>query len=329
MLAVPILFCDFEVRRSRSQTFEALAAEKLKIKVASRVEPLTCTPSRQPLTVLPSTAVGFSATSLISSLMAGVINMLSARVQDIEIEDNFNPIAGLDKVPIVSLEEAMKAATADKEFSEHDLSINKNHALKFGRQLKKKSSDAEVLNVEEIAAIQLYTQQTVLFSMLNARLRNRDREFLKPFLLFIKLFLSAIYKLTPISQALFRGVKKNLTNFFAKGDEKTWWGFSSTTRSAEVLTNEEFLGLHGQRTLFHINGLHAYDISKYSAFPNEQELLLPAGSEFVVEGILPLADDLRMIQLRQIPYQFLFPVNVKLLVDATVSNKSPLYIQKI
>ena len=255
--------------------------------------------------------------------MASDRAILSARVQDVEIEINFNPITGLDKVPIVSLDEAMNAAKADKEFSEHDLSINKNYALKFGRHLKKEAGDAEVLNVEEIAVIQLYTQQTVLFAILNTRLRNGDRNVLKPFLLFIKLFLNALYKLPSTSSALFRGVKKNLTKLFAKDDEKTWWGFSSTTRSAEVLQSEEFLGEHGQRTLFHIEGLNAYDISKYSAFPNEQELLLPAGSEFVVMGILILGEDLRMIQLRQTPYQYLFPVNAKSPVATTVSRRHP------
>ena len=104
--------------------------------------------------------------------MASAINMLSARVQDIEIEDNFNPITGLEKVPIVSLEEAINAATADREFSEHDFSNNVHHALRFARQLKKKAGDAEVLNVEEIAAVQVYTQQTDLFKIINTRLRN-------------------------------------------------------------------------------------------------------------------------------------------------------------
>ena len=257
--------------------------------------------------------------------MASAINMLSARVQDIEIEDNFNPITGLEKVPIVSLEEAINAATADREFSEHDFSNNVHHALRFARQLKRKAGDAELLNVEEIAAVQLYTQQTDLFKIINTRLRTRDRELLKPFFKYFKLFLSAIYKLPPIAQAVFRGVNKDLSAFFEESDEKIWWGFSSTTRSAKVLSNEDFLGLVGQRTLFHIDALNAYDISKYSAFPNEQELLLPAGSEFIVGSILPLALDKdgnaesRMIQLRQIPYHFLFPVDVKSPVAATVS----------
>jgi len=43
-------------------------------------------------------------------------------------------------------------------------------------------------------------------------------------MLFLKLLLSGLYKLPPVSGVmLYRGVKREVLGRFCEGDEKTWW----------------------------------------------------------------------------------------------------------
>jgi hypothetical protein len=97
-------------------------------------------------------------------------------------------------------------------------------------------------------------------------------------------------------------VKASLGSKFEVGDEKTWWSFSSTTSSINVLQNEMFLGKSGERTIFNIDATCVFDISKYSAIPSESELLLPPNSELQVKGCLDTGHGLTMVHLQQLAY---------------------------
>ncbi len=52
--------------------------------------------------------------------------------------------------------------------------------------------------------------------------------------------------------SVFRGVKADLRAHYPKGREVTWYGFCSTTKSIEVLSNSMFCGTTGKRTIFSI-----------------------------------------------------------------------------
>jgi hypothetical protein len=52
-----------------------------------------------------------------------------------------------------------------------------------------------------------------------------------------------------------------------------WWSFSSCTSKLKVLSNDMFLGDSGKRTLFNITHMSAVDISPYSVYPEEAEVL--------------------------------------------------------
>ena len=164
-----------------------------------------------------------------------------------------------------------------------------------------------------MAAIHLYTQDFPLHAILNARLRNRERNALKPFFPFLKLLLTAFYKLPNAaagSMIVYRGISGNHSMHFQMGKRKMWWAFSTCTTRLKVL--DTLLDVRdGERTFFIIHAAHAYDVTRYSAFQQrEHEVVLPPGTMLVVESVLQMSEGepkLHMVQLKQQPYTFLFP----------------------
>jgi hypothetical protein len=69
---------------------------------------------------------------------------------------------------------------------------------------------------------------------------------------------------------LWRGVTVNIEKNYKEGEELTWWSFSTCSSSLNVIQN--FIG-HAS-TLFLIDGENGKDISAYSNFPDEKEVLI-------------------------------------------------------
>lgn len=143
---------------------------------------------------------------------------------------------------------------------------------------------------DEAAAIQLYTQQCCLYPMLNAALRDHTHpEKLTAFMPYLKLLLTALNKLPLIRQKVYRGMGVDLHETYNKlqGQVFCWWAFSSTAMKQSQA--EAFLG-QGDRTLFSIDVI-GVDISQFSAFRNESEVLLLPGTCLVVEpGVMVKAN---------------------------------------
>ena len=76
---------------------------------------------------------------------------------------------------------------------------------------------------------------------------------------------------------------------------------SSCTASLEVLEAPNYLGKSGARTIFSIQTNSGRDIRGHSYFQHEDEIVLPPGLYFRVIGCLNPAEDLHVIQLREIP----------------------------
>jgi len=223
-------------------------------------------------------------------------NPFSQRLQDVDINTSYNPIQGVEKAPAMSLDAALSfAQSGDPDLSSHDFTSNLSCAQLFAENL----SDPN-LSTEEAAIINFYTQESPFYRLLNQRLRNSDRQVLKPYFPLLKLLITAIRKLTPVTQPVYRGVKANLFDKYQnlKGKKEIWWSFGSTTDSVDVLQNEAFLGKKGARTMFLINALNARDISPYSAIKSEREYILLPGSIFVVEGVLDT--EVVVIQLKEL-----------------------------
>ncbi|CAF1367724.1 unnamed protein product [Rotaria sordida] len=217
------------------------------------------------------------------------------------------PIGGYEKMPLVSLEQAVEPLVSI-------LPAVQSHAY-VCKQICENPDDG--LTQDESASIMLYTMgweplDECLYFVLNNTLRSSERQQkLKLWYLFMRLFLNALSRLPSISIHAYRGVKLDLSNHYIEGKTIVWWGFSSCTTVVNILDSKHFLGKTGERTLFTLQCLSAKAIGKHSYYPNEDEVLLMAATQFKVIGCLNQGD-LHLIQLKetQPPFSLLQPVPV-------------------
>ncbi len=88
------------------------------------------------------------------------------------------------------------------------------------------------LTQEESASIHLYTMEWKpgnhpLYLNLNAALRAQNRDILVPYFGYLKLILSALWKLQSVKRTVWRGVKADLSSQYPVGKTFVWWGFRS------------------------------------------------------------------------------------------------------
>ncbi|CAF3721160.1 unnamed protein product [Rotaria sp. Silwood1] len=105
-----------------------------------------------------------------------------------------------------------------------------------------------------------------------------DREALRPWLLYLKLFITALNKLPSFKGTVWRGIPES-TNFNL-GDYavQTWWAVTSTSKDLKII--EPYLGETG--ALYAIETINGKDISQYAAIPSEQEVILMPGTRIHV-----------------------------------------------
>jgi hypothetical protein len=154
------------------------------------------------------------------------------------------------------------------------------------------------------AAITLYTAQFYngesLYGVLNKLMRDADRSKIKRVAKYVWLLMHALELCPPYKgHMVFRGFKGLIVGYVA-GKTCCWVQFSSTASSVEV--QNEFLGQEGQRTLFSIELTtgRAREISQYSFYPQEQEVLLPANTMLKVVAVLNMGHELSNVQLREV-----------------------------
>lgn len=116
------------------------------------------------------------------------------------------PIEGYGRERLVSLEEACEPL--EKYIS--DLPRNVLIAKKNSQ------SPPDHLTPDESAAIHLYTMEwnDSLYVALNKRLRQPDRRALTPWFLYLKLLLTALFKLPSIRGVVWRGVADDLSSIY-------------------------------------------------------------------------------------------------------------------
>ncbi|CAF4868956.1 unnamed protein product [Rotaria sp. Silwood1] len=134
--------------------------------------------------------------------------------------------------------------------------------------------------------IHLYTRESFLYHVLNTALREADHsklDTLGPLCFLIRDYSRTC---TEFIGTVYRGVQLSLTTIFsykqAVGSWRTWPSYTLTSKNREMA---EFRG----NTLFIIEITNAklsatrtYDVAEISQFPNEEEVLLPAGVSFQV-----------------------------------------------
>ena len=206
------------------------------------------------------------------------------------------PISGYQDMPLVSLEKAVEPLVTLLP----DIQTNVEFA-----KLNCETTPADGLTVDESASIKLYTMESYppekrLYIVLNETLRKEDRRSLKPWLSYLRLILTALSRLPSSTRTVYRGVKGDLRNEYKTGERLIWWSFSSCTSSIAVLQDDQFLGTEGVRTMFAIECTTGKDISRHSYYQDELEILLIPARQFEVIGCLEPADNLHIIQLKEI-----------------------------
>jgi hypothetical protein len=208
------------------------------------------------------------------------------------------PIGGYENVPLVSLEEAVKPLV-------DILPTVQSHAY-MAKQICQNPADE--LTQDESASIMLYTMgweplHECLHFVLNNTLRSSNRgQQLKPWHLYLRLFLNALYRLPPLRKTVYRGIKLDMSKEYTPGKTIIWWGFSSCTTAVDTLKEDSFLGQQGHRTMFTIECETVRDIHKHACY-SENEVLFLAASQFKVTSCLDQGE-LRIIQLKETPSPF-------------------------
>ncbi|CAF3124152.1 unnamed protein product [Rotaria sp. Silwood2] len=216
-----------------------------------------------------------------------------------------SPIKGYEIMPLVPLEKAVSDISNVFDDIEDYVYVAKENC----------KQPANGLSQDESASIHLYTMEfgiePSLYKSLNEALRAENRRKLTPWFPFLKLFLTALYKLPSCAQTIWRGIRDvNLSPEYPIGKKIVWWGVSSCTRSIDILESHQFLGKHGTRTLFSIECKHGKSVESHSYFKNaEHEIILKPGSYFEVIGQLSPAVGLYIIHLKEIdpPIAFVKP----------------------
>jgi hypothetical protein len=177
------------------------------------------------------------------------------------------------------------------------------------------------LTKDQAGAINIYTQQSPVFKALNSALFAADRQPLKQhWFPFLKLLCTALHKLPSCQGTYYRGVDADIAATYAVGETKVWWAFSSTSANVSVLKGFHQVG-GSQNVIFSLEVHRAVDISRFSAFPHEDERLIIAGTPFVVKGKIELPGT-TMIQMEEdlacppLITGFVLKVRMRLLVSA-------------
>ena len=208
------------------------------------------------------------------------------------------PLAGYETQPLVSLEQAVQSLV-------HLFNDDIHRYVYIAKQNTRVPKDD--LTCEESAAIHLYSMQwspvhDSLYIHLNRALRAVDRQAITPWFSYLKLFLTALFKLPSSHRTIWRGVKGDLSAQYNKDQDIIWWGVSSCAVSVSVI--EQFIGQSGTRTIFSIEAINAKLIREHAYFKEEDEIILPPGTSLKVIDKMQPAPNLTIIHLREVTPPF-------------------------
>lgn len=229
-----------------------------------------------------------------------------------------SPIEGYEKMPLVTLEEAVQPLI--DIVPKIDRIVSK---------VKEKCYDPkDNLTCDESASIMLYTYEYTpheesFHVKLNETLRSEERQRLIPWFLYLRLVLTALARLPSKRCRVYRGFRENLWTDYYVGKVLIWWGFSSCVSSIEALDNEHFFGKNENRTLFQIECKTAKDIKNHCFKAGEDEILLLPARQLQVTSCTDSGNGLHIIELKELKLQFdlieLVPIE-----KPSIKHKKPL-----
>ena len=246
--------------------------------------------------------------------------IVNHRVTDLKSEPRriLPPIEGFENESLVSLEEAVEPL-------EKIVPAVTQMVWTVKDECSRRSPTH--LTLDQRAAIMLYTLEWTthdksFYFIFNQTLRSINRQQLKPWFRYLKLFIIALLRLPSISCHIYRGIKENLAKDYPTGSIFVWWAFSSCTKTIEVLETDTFLGQDGERTIFNIHCNSGIDIGEHSFLPHGNEILLLAARRFQVDSCANLGHGLHMVQVKEIaaPFPLLADVSSLMIVREKTDN---------
>jgi hypothetical protein len=254
------------------------------------------------------------------------LRIISTEDEYIEIADatTESPLAGLATTPLVGLREAV--AAAEKHITcAGGLSVQLEEAFAFATS-KVHSGRAQGLTVEQVAAINLYTQESPFYKGLNGALGGwgvGGQAAIRHYLLYIKIAMEALAALPQFETTVYRGIRgvplETLLKGKGIGDVLAWWAFTSTTGTSDVLRDPMFFGVgaqHGERVVFVIEVKSGVRVKSFSALgsileyylqpfgakdKNEDEFMLKPGTMFVIDSITAFTTGVTEVKMHEVP----------------------------
>ena len=211
------------------------------------------------------------------------IRFVDDSIQELQ-QMNRKSLLGCENLPLMSLEEAVKAIAYFQPTVTDDTKKAKEHSRKN-----------IILTINESAAIYLYTMDRPFYPALNQALRAENPQALEPWSAYLKLLITALRKLPSCSTTMWRGVAGEIGSEFNENTIHTWG--SITSCSSQINVAACFAGQKG--ILFCINAIHGKDITKYSEFQGENEIILMPGTCLRVQSASFNLNDFYIVQLNE------------------------------
>lgn len=232
---------------------------------------------------------------------------------------NVSPLELLPTVRLVGFRAAVKAAIVHLSCN-LDAEIEK--AIAFAQRMVRQGRN-QGASVDQVASVHMYTQVSPFYKGLNGALGGwgqGGRGAAVHYLPYCKLALGGLRLLPKVVMVVYRGVQTVPLDILLGGkrvnDILTWYAFTSTTGTPDVLQDEEFFGRGtNERTVFKINiktgvrvkgfsdfgcDLDYYAQAEDSTKQNEDEVLLFPGTRLRIVAITKYDSGVTEVELTEV-----------------------------
>jgi hypothetical protein len=209
-------------------------------------------------------------------------------VYQAEVATERSPLEGLASTPIIGLRESIAAAEKHTTCMV-GLSVELESALMFATR-KVTNGRSFGLTVDQVAAINLYTQESPFYKGLNGAFggwgEGGGHAAVPHYMFYMKILVDALAALPKAPTTVYRGIRgiplATVLQGKGVGDELVWLAPTSTTGTSDVLRDPMFFGVgaeHGERIVFVIEMQSGVCIKSFSALGSIIEYYLqPFGS---------------------------------------------------
>lgn len=168
---------------------------------------------------------------------------------------------------------------------------------------------ADGLTIDESATIQIYGKAGSIHHqrlrvMLNRALITQDRHQIQPYLYYLKLLLTALWKLPSFQGTVWHEVRIDVSNEYQKGKRGIWLEITSTQVDSRRLCSIGFLGQSNRKTIFSIQCESGKSTKRHAYSPLAEEILLLPGFQYEVLDVQQINVEFHIITLKEIDSEF-------------------------